>query len=133
MSINRKNLKTLILDDDIYKTIAIQRALESCGITDIKTVSNQKSGMKYLYQCQEDGTPVELVVTDMHYPLEAGERADEEAGFKLVERLKQEGIDIPVIICSSLNFKAEDVLGTVWYNEMRDLNGDFKEVLAKIR
>ena len=129
---NYLNLKTLILDDDIYKTIAIQRALEFCGITDIKTVSNQKSGMKYLYQCKEDDMPVELVVTDMHYPLEAGGRADEEAGFKLVERLKQEGIEVPVIICSSLNFKATDVLGTVWYNEMRDLNRDFKEILEKI-
>ena len=69
----------------------------------------------------------------MHYPLAAGERADEEAGFKLVERLKQERVDIPVIICSSLNFKAEEVLRTVWYNEMRDLNKDFKEVLEKLK
>ena len=125
-------LKTLILDDDIYKTIAIQRALEFCGITDIKTVSNQKSGMKYLYQCKEEGEPVGLIVTDMHYPLEVGEVADEEAGFKLVERLKAEEIEIPVIICSSLNFKEPRVLGTVWYNEMRDLNMDFKEVLEKL-
>ena len=124
-----KEIKALIIDDDIYKTIDIQRALEFCGITNIKTVSNQKSGMKYLYQCKEDGMPVELIVTDMHYPLEAGEKADEEAGFKLVERLEQEQIDIPVIICSSLNFKEPRVLGTVWYNKMRDLNQDFKAIL----
>lgn len=129
---NLQNRKTLILDDDIYKTIDIQRALNFCGITDIKTVSNQKSGMKYLYQCSEDNTPVNLIVTDMHYPLEAGAEADEEAGFKLVERLTEEGITIPVIICSSLNFKDERVLGTVWYNDMRDLNRDFKEVLDKL-
>lgn len=133
MSSKCKNLKTLILDDDIYKTIAIQRALEFCGITAIKTVSNQKSGMKYLYQCMEDGVPVELIVTDMHYPLEAGDEADVEAGFKLVERLKTEGIETPVIICSSINFKASDVLGTVWYNEMRDLNRDFQEILEKLK
>lgn len=132
MSTNYKKIKALILDDDIYKTIAIQRALEYCGITDIKTVSNQKSGMKYIYQCMEDSAPVDLVVTDMHYPLAPGEVADTEAGFKLVERLKQEEMNIQVIICSSLNFKSEEVLGTVWYNEMRDLNRDFKEILEKI-
>ena len=130
---NCSKQKVLILDDDIYKTIAIQRALEYCGIRDIKTVSNQKSGMKYLYQCKEEGISVDLVVTDMHYPLAPGECADEEAGFKLVKRLKEEGINIPVIICSSLNFKFEEVLGTVWYNEMRDLNRDFKEVLEKLK
>lgn len=130
---NLSKRKTLILDDDIYKTIAIQRALEFCGITDIKTVSNQKSGMKYLYQCKEENAPVELIVTDMHYPLEAGTVADEEAGFKLVERLEAEGIEIPVIICSSLNLKDERVLGTVWYNDLRDINRDFKEILEKLK
>lgn len=130
---SENQIKTLILDDDVYKTIAIKRALESCGIRDIKTVSNQKSGMKYLYQCKEEDIQVDLIVTDMHYPLAPGERADEEAGFKLVKRLKEEGINIPVIICSSLNFKSEEVLGTVWYNEMRDLNRDFKEVLEKLK
>lgn len=124
-----QNIKALILDDNIYKTIAIQRALEFCGITDIKTVSNQKSGMKYLYQCSEDNTPVNLIVTDMQYPLESGAGVDDEAGFKLVDRIAAEGFDIPVIICSSLNFKEPRVLGTVWYNEMRDLNRDFKEIL----
>ena len=127
-----QNRKALILDDNIYKTIAIQRALEYCGISDIKTVSNQKTGMKYLYQCRENDTPVELIVTDMQYPLEAGADVDSEAGFKLVERLVEEGIEIPVIICSSLNFKDERVLGTVWYNDTRDLNRDFKEVLDKL-
>ena len=130
---NLSNLKTLILDDNIYKTIAIQRALEFCGITDIKTVSNQKSGMKYIYQCQEDNMPVGLIVTDMHYPLEVGAEADVDAGFKLVDRLAAEGIEIPVIICSSLNFREPRVLGTVWYNELRDLNMDFKEVLEKLK
>ena len=130
---NLSKRKTLILDDDIYKAIAIQRALEFCGITDIKTVSNQKSGMKYLYQCKEDHSPVELIVTDMHYPLEAGTVADEEAGFKLVERLETEGIEIPVIICSSQNLKDERVLGTVWYNDLRDINRDFKEILEKLK
>ena len=129
---NKRALKALILDDDIYKGIAIKRALEFCGITDSKTVSNQKSGMNYLYQCREEGTPIDLIVTDMHYPMEVGEVADEEAGFKLVARLKEEGIEIPVIICSSLNFKEPRVLGTIWYNKMRDLNMDFKEVLERL-
>ena len=60
-----------------------------------------------------------MIVTDMEYPLEAGEAVDEDAGFKLIERMKKEKIDIPVIVCSSADYRKNipDILGSVWYNE----------------
>lgn len=36
---------------------------------------------------------------------------------------------IPVIICSSQNYRSPDALGTVWYNKLRDIEFDFKEIL----
>jgi len=126
-------MKTLILDDNIFKTVAIQRALKDCGITDIKSVSDQESGMNYIYQCMKEEAPVDLIVTDMHYPLEPRAVADTEAGFKLIDRLEKEGLEIPIIICSSLNFKEPRVLGTVWYNEIRDIGRDFRELLKQLQ
>ena len=37
-----------------------------------------------------------------------------------------------VIVCSSLNYKIPDILGSVWYSKLSDLNSNFKEVLDKL-
>lgn len=76
---------------------------------------------------------VDLIVTDMRYPLTAGSDTDVEAGFKLIERMEKEHIDIPVIICSSSNYESVDgILGSVWYRENDDINLKFKEVLSRL-
>lgn len=58
-----------------------------------------------------------------------GEKENEEAGFILLEKMKQREHPIPVIICSSQNYRSPDALGTVWYNKLRDIEFDFKEIL----
>lgn len=74
----------------------------------------------------------DLIVTDMHYPLEPGMEADHNAGYILLEQLKERGMKIPVIICSTQNFHSPDALGTVWYSKLRDIESDFKEMLRKL-
>ena len=37
-----------------------------------------------------------------------------------------------VIVCSSLNYKIPDILGSVWYNKLNDLELNFKEVLSRL-
>ena len=49
-----------------------------------------------------------------------GEKENEEAGFILLEKMKQREHPIPVIICSSQNYRSPDGLGTVWYNKLRE-------------
>ncbi len=78
------------------------------------------------------GNTIGLIVTDMHYPLESGMEADHNASYILLERLKERGIKIPVIICSTQNFHSPDALGTVWYSKLRDIEFDFKEMLRKL-
>jgi CheY-like chemotaxis protein len=73
----------------------------------------------------------DLIVTDMHYPLEKGAVADHNAGFILIEQMKEKGIHIPVIICSTRNFSSPDVFGTVWYNKLKDIGFEFKEILER--
>lgn len=125
-------LKVLIIDDSVYKAMDITRALEFSGVRDITRVQNQESAFEILYQSVEDKMPFNLIVTDMHYPLAKGMEADYDAGFILIERLKEEEINIPVIICSSRNYNAPEILGTVWYNELCDLNRAFKELLNSL-
>lgn len=74
-----------------------------------------------------------FVITDMYYPLEFGQEPDENGGIKLIERLTKENIEIPVIICSSINIREPRALGCVWYNKNRDLNMDFKDVVSSLQ
>ena len=121
-------IKVIIADDDVFKAADIRKALEFNGVRNIMTVRNQEKLWEQIYHSEDK---IDLIVTDMQYPLESGEAVDEEAGLKLIERMEKEKIDIPVIVCSSLNYSIPDILGSVWYNELNDLNSNFKEVLGR--
>ena len=122
-------IKAVIVDDDVFKGIDIQKALEFNGIQNIMTVRDQEKLWEQIYDSEDK---IDLIVTDMQYPLKAEGAIDEEAGFKLMERMEKEKIDIPVIVCSSLNYRIPDILGSVWYSKLSDLNSNFKEVLDKL-
>ena len=122
-------IKAVVVDDDVFKGATIRKALEFNGVRNIMTVRNQEKLWEQIYHGEDK---IDLIVTDMQYPLEAGEVVDEEAGFKLIERMKEEKIEIPVIVCSSLNYSIPNILGSVWYNKLNDLDSNFKEVLGKL-
>lgn len=122
-------INAVVADDDVVKGNDIKKALKSNGIRNIITVRNQEKLWEQIYHGEDK---IDLIVTDMQYPLEAGEAVDEVAGLKLIERMKKEKIDIPVIVCSSLNYSIPDILGNVWYNELNDINSNFKNVLGKL-
>ena len=122
-------IKAVIVDDDVFKGIDIRKALEFNGIRNIKSVRNQEKLWEQIYHSEDK---IDLIVTDMQYPLEAGGAVDEEAGLRLIERMQKEKIDIPVIVCSSLNYSIPNILGSVWYNELNDFNSNFKEILGKL-
>ena len=123
------NIRAVIADDDVMKEADIRRALEFNGVRNIRKVRNQEKLWDLIYHGEDR---IDLIVTDMQYPLKTGGAVDEEAGFKLIERMKNERIEIPVIVCSSLNYSIPDILGSVWYSRLNDLNLDFKKVLDKL-
>ncbi|MCI8957407.1 MAG: response regulator [Eubacterium sp.] len=125
---NLSKIKAVIADDDVFKGNDIRRALEFNGVKNIITVGNQEKLWEQIYH----GAGIDLIVTDMQYPLEAGEAIDKEAGLKLIERMEKEKIDIPVIVCSSLNYRIPGILGSIWYNGFHDLDSGFKEVLGSL-
>ena len=126
-------MKVLNLEDSILKHVEIKRALERCGATRVDLVTNQEDGMIKIRETLGTELEYDLIVSDMHYPLKKGVESDTEAGFKLIERLKAEGIKIPIIICSSLRFSEPGILGTVWYNKTQDIEQDFRDLINKLR
>lgn len=126
------NLKALVIEDDVFKFNDIRKALEFNGITNIVHMSNQEDAWEAICKSADQNAPFGVIITDMQYPLAALMDIDTEAGFKLIERLKKEEINIPVIICSSINYRVTECLGSVWYNELSDLEFDFKELLDRL-
>ena len=121
--------KVLLLEDNIFKAADITRALEQYGIKELHKVRNQEAGKEKLLEAIKEQKPYDLIITDMNYPLEAGEETDPEAGFKLLLWLKKRGILTPVIICSSYQYREPSVLGCIRYHRNGDLYTEFKKVL----
>lgn len=120
-------MRALIIDDNVFKQIDIRKALEWNGIRNIDSVSYQDEALEKIRN-----NDYNLIITDMHYPLEKGMDSDKEAGYKLIDILEKENIETPIIICSSQNWTSPKILGTVWYNKSRDLDWDFKDILKKL-
>ena len=125
-------MKILVFEDEPDKYFEVRRALEYSGVSEIDRAKNQKYGFELIYENIKNGSPYDAVVTDMQYPLEQGAPVDQEAGFKLIGRFKEEGISIPVIICSRLNYSEPEAFGTVWCDDRRDINRDFKGLIDKL-
>ena len=126
---NLRELKVLVVDDNVFKTMEIKRALEYNGVEQITLVDNQAE----VWELLDNHAQIDLIVTDMHYPLAKGMIADHSAGFILIEKMREHGITIPVIICSSRNFISPDAFGTVWYSKQRDIRLEFRNLLAKLQ
>lgn len=128
---NLADLKVLLLEDNVYKRIDIKSALSLYGIKNIVCVDYVQAGLEAVKDSLKE-EPFGLIITDMNYPMERIGGVVSDAGKQLIQKLQAEGIDIPIILCSSIPYNIPGILGTVWYDERRDLNRDIKELLDKM-
>ena len=125
--------RVLVVDDEVIKYMAIKKALEFNGIREIQIVGNQEAVWEEIEKAEQRDEKFDLIVTDMHYPLREREEPNPDAGFILLDEMEKRGYQIPVIICTSLNFREPRALGCVWYRENESLEFAFMDVLQRIR
>ena len=94
-------IRAVIADDDVFKGFDIRKALEFNGVRNIMTVRNQEKLWDQIYHGEDK---IDLIVTDMQYPLEAGE--------------------------AELQYPRH--FGKRMVKKLNDLNSNFKEVLGKL-
>lgn len=127
-------LHVVIADDNVLKAREIRMYLERNGIRDVDVVKDQEKLWEMIYGSVNGVKIPDLIVTDMQYPLTSESGIDMEAGFKLIERMEKEQIDIPVIICSESNYEnVQGILGGVCFRWDDDLFFPFKEVLSRLK
>lgn len=128
-----KAKKIINIEDTVIKHCEINRALRYNGYPDAVCAKNAEEGLSMIEQAITDGEPYELLITDMEFPVNGV--VDSKAGVFIMKELERKGITIPIIVCSSVRYNFSEktnVVGCVFYNKNRDLNWDFREVLADI-
>ena len=118
------------MDDSAYKKIDIQRALAPLGTFEIDWSRSLEDAENKIRQA--DDHPYCLIVTDMNFPKAKGEAAYYRSGELLVDWMKEEGRDTPVILCSTVRCKIPGTAACIWYSGLRDLDADFREALRKL-
>lgn len=111
----------------------ICRALSNIGITSVKLATNVSEGVEKIEFALQNGTPFDLAISDMHYPVQRGEIADWEAGEYFLKVLSEKNIDLPVIICSTRNYRIPGAYGSIWFSDLSDWEMDLRNLVNELR
>ena len=122
-------MRVLNVEDYPIKHYEIKNALNRLGITDITLVECENDAIISVLESIENNNPYDLIITDMQFPLFSNGRPDDDAGLTLLAELKEQGIDIPVIFCSSFRLDIPEVLGCVHYSRNADLWEEFQKLI----
>lgn len=108
-----KDIKVIHFEDSVLKHIAISCVLKELNISTIVRTDNLEEGIRKIETEANSDAPFDLIITDMHFPLYSGGEASWKAGEIVFEKLQEKRIEIPVIVCSSMNMKVPGAYGCV--------------------
>lgn len=126
-------MKALHLEDNRIKHGKISREMRNAGVTEIHWVKSVESGLRKIEESIAAGEPYDLAITDMHYPIVDGGAAEWEAGSRFIERITDMQIELPIILCSSLNMNDVNIYGCVWYQENRDWETELRNLILSLQ
>lgn len=122
--------KILNIEDSVFKHCDINRALDWNRYPESELATTAEKGIEMIESAIAENAPYDLLITDMHFQVNGED--NHSAGLYVIEELKRKGIKIPVIVCSSIRYNIPEIVGCIFYNQSRDLNWDFKELLGKL-
>ena len=124
--------RVINIEDNVYKHIAIKRALNKSNVLIVDSENNGNDGIAMIENAITDGKPYDLLVTDMHFPIHGEDNV--KAGELVIAELRKRGIDIPVVVCSTHPYNIKEAVHNIFYNERsRDIDWDIKEMLEKLQ
>lgn len=123
--------RILNIEDTVGKHWDINRALGWNNYPNAELATTAEEGIGMIEAAIAEGRPFELLITDMHFSVNGEDNL--KAGLYVIGELKKKGIQIPIIVCSSIRYNIPEIVGCIFYNRSRDLNWDFKELLEKLR
>lgn len=124
-------MKVLNIEDDAFKHNDICKVLTSCGVNTVYWEKNYEDGWKAIKNAEDAEKPYDLIITDMYYPREAGGR-EEASGEWIIQKVIDQELKVPVILCSSVNLRFSEIFGYVYYNRIRNWEDDLKLLINKL-
>ena len=123
--------KVLYVEDSMTKYMDVCQYLNRQGISNVDWVTNAENAVKRIEESITKKEPYDLLVSDMHFDYFGVN--DHAAGEKLLALIREKGIDLPVIFCSSQNWKVPGSIGNIFYNPNRDWEFEADDLFQMIR
>lgn len=119
----------LNIEDDIYKHNDICNVMKKGSFSNLQIdcEHNLADAIEKIAEQNDLGKPYDLIITDMWYPSENG-GIESESGEMLIETVRDNNWNIPIILCSSVRYRIPEILGTVHYSK----NGDWESELLNL-
>ena len=132
-----KEVRILYAEDEMTKYTAIARAMKSMGFRITTLKSNVEDALDEVISARDSGAPYDIIMTDMNYPIKKGVPSSNASGPEFIRRLKENGIDTPIIEISSVNYNVEGAFSCIWYVEShmweRDLEKALKDAISIVQ
>lgn len=123
------SMRIIHLEDSVDKHMEVCRELRKMGITSVEWATSVGEGLEKIETAIQNGAPFDLAISDMHYPIRRGEIADWEAGEYFLKALAERNINLPVIICSTRNYRIPGAYGSVWFSDLSDWEMDLRNLI----
>lgn len=123
--------RVLNIEDTMEKHSAIFRSLKKVGIMDVDLAVDATQGLEMIETAIQDGKGYDLLITDMQFPING--EYNKEAGYYVIEELKNKNITIPTVVCSSIRYRISEVEGCIYYDVRNgDLDRDIRTIVKEI-
>lgn len=126
------NIKRVIyVEDTIEKYMSVHRFLDKQGVTEIEWANNAEEVINKIKEAEDNNAQYDLLLSDMHFNYYG--KDDTHAGEKVMNNLREMNINIPVVFCSSQNWKIPGSLGNIFYNPRRDWEDEAEELFRELK
>ena len=126
------SMRIIHLEDSVDKHMEVCRELRKMGITSVEWATSVGEGLEKIETAIQNGAPFDLAISDMHYPIRRGEIADWEAGEYFLKALAERNINLPVIICSTRNYRIPGAYGSVWFSDLSDWEMELRSLIDEL-
>jgi hypothetical protein len=69
----------------------------------------------------------------MQFPMRKGENDNPDAGEKVIEQVKARGLEIPVIVCSSVKYRIPEAYGCIRYSTLSEWEQELREFVQRLQ
>ena len=125
-------MKILNFEDNVFKYHDICKVLKDELSVTVDQASNLEKGVEMLQKAYDEGRSYDLIITDMWFPVRFGEKP-EQSGELLIKTLEKRQLNIPVIMCSSINYQIPGILGSVHYSENENWEIQLIQMVKKLK